>query len=211
MQAQTVLGMVDVHSITEEFNRVKDRGAYIKWKDEDRFTIGDYARKNGNSAALRKFKSKFPGSKESTIRSFKGRVVKKIKDASKEKREVTQSLSKYSKATGRPLMLGELDEMVRSYIKAVSSRGALVNSSLTKATTKTLTQKYPHAVGNIDIDSPSWAKSLFKRMCFVRWMKTSSKVTIPDVARREIEFLFHHEIVTMIEKHVIPPFNDNIY
>ena len=35
-------------------------------------------------------------------------------------------------------------------------------------------------------------------------MKTSSKVTIPDGVRREIEFLFHHEIVTMIEKHDIP-------
>ena len=191
----SVLGMVDVHSITEEVNRVK--GTYIKWKDEDRFTICDYARKNDNSAALRKFKPKFPGLKESTIRSFKARVVKEIKDASKEKREVTQSLSKYSKATGRPLMLGELDEMVQSYIKAVSSRGALVNSSLAKATAKALIQKYPHTVGNIDIDSSSWAKSLFKRMGFVRRMKTSSKVTIPDGARREIEFLFHHEIVTI--------------
>ena len=50
-------------------------------------------------------------------------------------------------------MLGELDEMVQSYNKAVSSRGALVNSSLAKATAKALIQKYPHAVGNIDIDS----------------------------------------------------------
>ena len=35
-------------------------------------------------------------------------------------------------------------------------------------------------------------------MGFVRRMKTSTKVTIPDGAKREIEFLFHHEIVTMI-------------
>ena len=91
--------------------------------------------------------------------------------------------------------------MVQSYIKTVSSHGALVNSSLALAAGKALIQKYLKAVGNIDIDSSSWTKSLFKRMGYVRWMKTSSKVKIPDGTRREIEFLFHHEIITTIEKH----------
>ena len=63
---------------------------------------------------------------------------------------------------------------------------------------------YPNLVGNIDVDSSSWAKSLFKRMGFVRRMKTSSKVSIPDGAWKEIEFLFHHEIVSLIEEHDIP-------
>ena len=121
--------------------------------------------------------------KESTIRSFKTRAIKEIKDASKE-----QSLKKYSKPTGRPVLLGELDVMVQSYIKAVSSRSALVNSSLAIAAGKALIQKYPNAVGNIDIDSSSWAKSLFKRMGYVRRMKTSSKVKIPDGARRDHVF-----------------------
>ena len=35
-------------------------------------------------------------------------------------------------------------------------------------------------------------------------MKASSKVTIPDGARKELEYLLHHEIVMMIEKHKIP-------
>ena len=41
-------------------------------------------------------------------------------------------------------------------------------------------------------------------MGYVRRMKTLSKIKIPDGARRETEFLFHHEIVTIIEKHNIP-------
>ena len=41
-------------------------------------------------------------------------------------------------------------------------------------------------------------------MGFVRRMKTSFKVSIPDGARKEIEFLFHHEIVSLIEEHDIP-------
>ena len=41
-------------------------------------------------------------------------------------------------------------------------------------------------------------------MGFVRRRKTSSKATIPDGARKELEYLLHHEIVMMIEKHKIP-------
>ena len=198
------LGAVDVRSIKEKTTGAKDRGTYVKWKDEDRFIIGDYARKNGNSAALRKFKSKFPGLKESTIRTFKSRVVKEITDASKEKRAVVQRLPKYSLKTGRPLLLGDIDQMVQTYIKSVSSRGGLITSTLANAAAKALMARYPNMIANIDIDSSSWAKSLFRRMGFVRRMKTSSKVTIPDGARKEIEFLFQHQIVSAIEEHDIP-------
>lgn len=41
-------------------------------------------------------------------------------------------------------------------------------------------------------------------MGFVKRMKTSSKVDIPEGARREIEYLFHYEIVSQIEKYNIP-------
>ena len=77
-----------------------------------------------------------------------------------------------------------------------------MNSNLAIAEGRTLIQKYPNAAGNIDIDSSSWTKSLFKHMGYVHRIKTSSKfkVKIPDDARREIEFLFHHEIVTAIKK-----------
>ena len=138
VRVQTVLGKVYVHWITEEVNRSKERGTYTKWKVEDRFEIGDYARVNGNSVALLKYKLKVPGLKESTIRSFKIRVTKEIKDASKEQREVTQLLKKYLKPTRRSLLLSELDVIVQSYIEAVSSRGALVNSSLAIAAGKAL-------------------------------------------------------------------------
>ena len=41
-------------------------------------------------------------------------------------------------------------------------------------------------------------------MNFVKRRKTSSKVDIPDKARKEFEFLFLHEIVTQVEKHIPP-------
>ena len=101
-------------------------------------------------------------------------------------------------------MLGEIDQMVQTYIKAVSSRGGLVTRTLANVAAKALIARYPNLVGNIDVDSSSWAKSLFKRMGFVRRTKTPSKVSIPDGTRKEIEFLFHHEIVSLIEEHDIP-------
>ena len=52
-------------------------------------------------------------------------------------------------------------------------------------------QRYPDVVGNIDIDSSSWAKSLFKRIGFVKPAKTSAKVSIFDGAREEIEYLVY--------------------
>ena len=40
-------------------------------------------------------------------------------------------------------------------------------------------------------------------MGFAQRMKTSSKLTIPDGARKELKNLFHHEIATMVETHNI--------
>jgi len=57
---------------------------------------------------------------------------------------------------------------------------------------------------HIDLDSSSWAKSLFQRMGFTRRMKTTGKVEIPEGAKQEAELLFLHSIVTLMEEHNIP-------
>ena len=80
---------------------------------------------------------------------------------------------------------------------ALSRRGGVVNTTVANATAKALMSKYPNAVGDVNIESTRWAKSLFTRMHFVR--KTSSKVDIPDGARKEIEFLFVHDVVSKVE------------
>ena len=116
--------------------------------------------------------------------------MKEVKDASKEKRTVLQSLPKYYLRTGHPLMLGEIDQMVQTYIKAVSSRGGLVTRTLANAAAKAFMARYPNLVGNIDVDSSSWAESLYKRMGFVRRMKTSSEVSIPDAQGKKSNSYF---------------------
>ena len=102
-------------------------------------------------------------------------------------------------------MLGQLDSAVQTYSIVQSQRGCVINTSITNATAHALIQRFPQVVGNIDLESTTYAGSLFKRMGFVKRQKTSSKVEIPDAARKKTEFLFHYEIVTYVEKFKIPP------
>ena len=59
------------------------------------------------------------------------------------------------------LILGELDSMVQTYLIAQSRRGCLINTSFTNATAHALIQGFPQTVGNIDLQSSAWARSLF--------------------------------------------------
>ena len=67
------------------------------------------------------------------------------------------------------------------------NRGAVI----TRASAKALLKKYPNVVGKVDLDSSSWAKSLFLRVGFFQRKCTSAKVDIPEKARREIEYQYH--------------------
>ena len=87
----------------------------------------------------------------------------------------------------------------------MTKKGSVINTTVANATAKALISKYPYVAGDIDVNSSRWAKSLFAKMNFVKRRKTSSKVDIPDKARKEIEFLFLHEIATKVEKHNVPP------
>ena len=97
-------------------------------------------------------------------------------------------------------MLGELDDMVQNYLTSLSNRGGVINTVIANATAHALMMRYPNVVGEIEVDNSRWAKSLFKRMGFVRRRKTSSKIDIPEGARKEIEYLFLHDIVSKVEE-----------
>ena len=79
---------------------------------EDRAAIGKYAAKNGNASAQKHFKSKFPDLGESTVRSFKKKYLSPLAVQ-------TDASSIPTKCMGRPLALGDLDQEVQKYIKAL--------------------------------------------------------------------------------------------
>ena len=84
---------------------------------------------------------------ESTVRTFKKKYYELLREKSKEELDKSQSVPKYSRKTGRPFLLGELDEMVRKYLLTLSKRGGVINTTVANATAKALMSKYPHVVG----------------------------------------------------------------
>ena len=155
---------------------------------------------------MRKFKQRFPALNESTTRTFRSKVKEADLKAAKAKvTGVKKAIPKFSTKTGRPLMLGDdLDSMVQKYLLAARNRGAVVSRASAVSAAKALLDKYPNAVGNIELESSHWAKSLFWRMGFVKRRFTSAKVDIPEKARKEIEYQFHHDIVSKVERYHIP-------
>ena len=134
------VGSIDARHVSEiaSNSRDKRRQGYNKWAGEQRFKIGKHAAEFGNRAAVKTYKSEFPTLNESTVRSFKAKYYQEITQAAKEMRNPTKSIPKYSQPTGRPLMLGELDSMVQTFLRALSKRGWVVNTSVANATAKTL-------------------------------------------------------------------------
>ena len=193
-----------LHSGYNDETSTSKRSKYIRWSEKDRYNIGKYASVNGPAAAVRKFKQQFPSINESTARTFRKRVESDLKEAKRKGITPSKSLPKFCSKTGRPLLLGDLDAMVQKYILAASNRGAVITRASAVSTAKTLLKKYPNVVGKVDLDSSSWAKSLFLRMGFVQRKCTSAKVDIPEKARREIEYQYHYDIVSKAERYSIP-------
>ena len=128
------LGSIHNDAIEKEISVTKkrERQTYQEWTPSDRFKIGKYAAVNGNIASVCKCQAEFPHLNESTVREFKKKYNTEIANAVKEKREVANVNPKYSSQTGRPLLLGELDSMVQTYIKQLSNHGATVNRAICK-------------------------------------------------------------------------------
>ena len=107
---------------------------------------------------------------------------------------------------GRPLLLGNLDETVKKFLIALRKKGGVINTVVANATAKALISKSENEhLKAIDLKSSSWAKSLFKRMGFVKRACTTGRPEIPAGTGKEAELMFHHQIVTLVEKYNILP------
>ena len=143
----------------------------------------EYAAENGHAATARKYSSKEKPLSESTVRRFYKRYKDKLQKSILEKREMKKELSLLPR--GRPLMLRSLDKMVQKYIRAYRRRRGPVNSIIAISIAKVLIARNPQFnLEHIDLDSSSWAKSLFKRMGLARRKKLTGKVEIPEGVER---------------------------
>ena len=107
---------------------------------------------------------------------------------------------------GRLLLLGAvLDEKVKHFLLQLRKKGSVVNTVVAVATAKALiARSSDEHLKLIDLESTTWAKSLFKQMGFCKRTATTSKPEIPELAKREAKLLIQHQVANLVEKYAIP-------
>ena len=101
----------------------KARGKYVRYTAEQRASIGKYALENGNESH---FSSVFPNISESTVRNFKKAYTEKLQQ--RRKQPYLQPVVEIpAQPRRRPPLLLELDEKLIKYLRAIRSKGRVVN------------------------------------------------------------------------------------
>ena len=91
--------------------------------NKDRYLNGKDAYENGAASAQRKFQSSHGAIGESTVRLFKKKYKGMIKDAARKKISPKKAIA--ARKRGRPVLLGEIDEMVQRFLLAVRKKAEL--------------------------------------------------------------------------------------
>ena len=197
------MGVVDHETVDASVRKKlkQSRGSHQAYSDKDRFLIGKDASIYGPSSATRKWNKTYPNLNETTVCGFRKGYEAQIKDAHRKKKSPKTVI--LNNLRGRPCLLGDtINLLVQNYLKATRYKGGVVNSLLAIATAKALLKRYPRLEKeNLKIER-SWAQSLFRRMGFVRRIKTTGKVP-PVGAQNEAELKFLHQIANQVKKYQI--------
>ena len=142
------LGRVEYDNVTSTVSELADpspaakkaritRGKYAVYTPEKRVEIGKYALENGNERARLRILTEFPSLRESTIRNFKA-AYKECLKAQKNQR-IRLSLCQLQHFH----ILLELDEKLIRFLRAVRSKGGVVNIHIVCAATTALIASNP--------------------------------------------------------------------
>ena len=188
----------------------RKRGPYLKLSDNIRAQIGKYAGEHGVSVAARRF-TKVIGKLKSVsmVYDCKKAYCKELSM----KRKADEDLMIVHLSTKKrscPLLVGEeLNRKVPHYLRAIRDSGGAVNSAFTLAsargiilkTSRTLLAEY----GGHVVFTRDWAKSMLKRMKYVKRRATTSKSksVIEDFDTVKKEFL--QQVMAMVTTEEISP------
>ena len=195
------LGSIDHAAIEAATKKGTKRKKYTSYSPKDRYDIGMCAVEMGPAKTVVHFKGKFKNLNESTVRDFR-KLFREQAAAAERRDQPFQEICVQPR--GRPKLLGPLDELVQDYVKAQGNRGATISRNLVNCVAKVMISRHKDVVGDLDIESSSYAQSLLRRMGYKRRVATTAKLEIPSGALREAELLYHYDIVQKIEAHKIP-------
>lgn len=188
-------------------NKRKPRGKYTAYSDEARAKIGKYASQNGNERARQKFLTEFPKLTESTVRNFKKMYLQQLKEERK-KNPIPNPVTKLPVLPkGRPPLMLSLDQKLIKFLKAVRSKGGVVNIHVVRATAQALIQSNPSQMQHYArFDMPrTWVQSIYRRMGYSRRLGTTGRPPIPPGLYEECRLDFLRDIDNKVKLHTIPP------
>ena len=203
----------EVQKITSS-SETKKHGPYSKsFSPQAKAEIGRYAAENGVASTLRRYVSKYPDLKESTVKTWRNmysqKLKKRVRSGTETETGATSIQELPSKKRGRPYLLGEnLDKQVQSYLIARRDRGGVVNTAIMLACAEGIVKNYDSnllaANGGHLVLTSNWGKSLLRRMGFVkRRVSTTAKITVTNFEEVKAQFLL--DIKVSIEMDEIPP------
>ena len=164
-----------------EFKRAekqtRSRGKYSVFTDEEKAKIGKRSAKYGVASTMRFYALKhqrFSKLKQSSVKDWRKKYLLAERNTSNE--SVVKLLSS---SRGRPLLLGkELDRQVQRYLEQLRENGSVVNSAIAIAcaigVVKSHDRNLLQSNGGYLSLSKSWAKSLLRRMGYVKRRATTS-------------------------------------
>ena len=108
-----------------------------------RYQIGKFAGEMGDTAAVRKFRNKFPKLNESTVRGFRKKYQLSLKSSNKKGMSHVKEIA--AQRHERTLLLGNnIDQKVGAFLLALRNRGGRVSYSIAIATAKVLIERSNH-------------------------------------------------------------------
>lgn len=217
--AESGLGCVEFDAmVSSEVGRLADptpssaskkrrkRGKYVQYTPEERASIGRYAVEYGNERTRLKFRSTFTNLSESTIRNFKKAYMEKLKHERKQAqpKHVTDITIQ---PRGRPPLLLELDEKLLQYLRALRSRGGVVNIDVVRASALALIESNPSTSQQlVKFSMPrSWVQSIYRRLGFSKRMDTTGRPPVPQGLYNECRREYLCDIHDKVRKYSIPP------
>ena len=180
------------------------RKRYIKLTPAQRFTVGKRAAEHGTTAAMRYFSYKYSGNfaslKETTVRRLKTQYLEQVsRNDNSQQGESIQELP--LKKNGRPLMLGELDQQVREYIRDLWAQGVVINTAVVLGAAEgIIMHKDANLLSSFNL-TEGWAKYLLRRMGFVkRKGTTKAKGSVEHFEEVKRKYLQDMELVIAMDE-----------
>uniref|UniRef100_A0A1X7V5Y1 Uncharacterized protein n=1 Tax=Amphimedon queenslandica TaxID=400682 RepID=A0A1X7V5Y1_AMPQE len=200
--------------VVKEVEKGKKRGPYQSYSPTLRLEIGKYSCQLGVAAASRYFTRRLKRSvSETTVRSIRDAYREELKrkrmefDDDDDDDDVAME-SLYAKKRGRPLLLGDLDEIVQLYLRKLKDAGGTISARIVVAAARGVIMKSNRGMlvefgGHVQLKK-YLARSLFQRMNLVQRKATTARSKHTDVNLKALKQQFLTDFQSTVSMEEIP-------